>query len=71
MGIDVGTVIYLALAYYVAIALVLGLILFAAGTLFTRWILPRVKERTAALRDWHHGPEFGGREACSHQPGRA
>lgn len=71
MGIDVGTIIYLALAYYAGMALVLGLVLFAAGTVFTRWILPRVRDRVAGLHDWRDGPEFHARGTYAAEPGRA
>jgi len=71
MGIDVGTIIYVALAYYAAIALALGLTLMAAGTIFTKWILPRVRPHIVALQNWRRHPEVESNEPYVHQAGRA
>lgn len=63
MGINIGTIIYIALAYYLVAGLLLGLVLFPACWFFVRRLLPRIREHLVSLGDWAKHSGFDSRNA--------
>jgi len=71
MGLNLGPILYMALACYLIIALVLGAALFAVVTFFVRRYARRARIREELRQEEPMVPRFAGRMNFYHQPGHA